>query len=203
MSDISGYILIGGTSSRMGRPKHLISFGGESLLERAVRELGQVCAPVAVIGSGVEPIEGIRHIADDVSISDSVSGPLVGLYTALSDSKTEWTAIVACDMPFVTAGLISFLAELADGSVDAVVPVQADGWPQPLCSLYKRSVCLPVSEKLVAEGRRGPRALLEHVRVRRVEFSELRQLTGSDSFFLNVNTPADLELAVRISGSEA
>lgn len=187
----------------MGTPKHLISFEGESLLERLVRELGRVCSSVAAIGSDADTVSGIRHFPDKVIVSESVSGPLVGVYTALLTSETEWVAVVACDMPFVTSELIRSLGDFAENSVDAVVPVDAAGSPQPLCALYKRSVCLPTSEKLIADGKRSPRSLLDKVRARNVEFSELRHLAGSDNFFLNMNTPADLELAVKLTRSPA
>jgi molybdopterin-guanine dinucleotide biosynthesis protein A len=82
------------------------------------------------------------------------------------------------------------LASLRDDS-EAVAPIQADGIPQPLCSLYRVEPCLQLAEELIKSRERKPIALLQSVRTRWVEFSELAGLENANSFFDNINTPAD------------
>jgi molybdopterin-guanine dinucleotide biosynthesis protein A len=78
---------------------------------------------------------------------------------------------------------------------DAIVPIQADGRPQPLCAFYRRKSCLLSAKQLIVEGEHKPRALLAKVRTRWVAFGELSDLPGAEDFFLNVNTPGDYERA--------
>jgi molybdopterin-guanine dinucleotide biosynthesis protein A len=78
---------------------------------------------------------------------------------------------------------------------DAVVPIQPDGRPQPLCAFYRRKSCLLPAKQLIAEGEHKPRALLAKVRTRFVDFRELSDLPGAEDFFLNVNAPGDYDRA--------
>jgi len=72
-----------------------------------------------------------------------------------------------------------------------VAPIQRDLVPQPLCTLYRVDACLEQAERLIKSGERKPIALLQSVRTRWVEFSELSKLAGANSFFANINTPED------------
>jgi molybdopterin-guanine dinucleotide biosynthesis protein A len=80
---------------------------------------------------------------------------------------------------------------------DAVVPIQQDGRPQPLAALYRVDPCLPRATELIEAGRRRPLHLLEAVNTRWVEFHELTNLTQSERFFVNINTPSDYDEAIR------
>jgi molybdopterin-guanine dinucleotide biosynthesis protein A len=82
-----------------------------------------------------------------------------------------------------------------EGAFDAIVPIQPDKRPQPLCAIYRRASCSAVVSQLIAEGEHKPRALLAKVRTRWVNFNEISDLPGAQEFFLNVNTPEDYELA--------
>ncbi len=113
-----------------------------------------------------------------------------GLHAAIAACHADWAAIVACDLPFVTGDL--FLRLLSYASVyEAVVPIQKDNRPQPLCALYRVDPCLRVAEKLIAGGERRPRVLLDSVHSMRVAFEKLADLPGSARFFDNINTPED------------
>jgi molybdopterin-guanine dinucleotide biosynthesis protein A len=138
MISVEGYVLAGGLSSRMGRKKANIMLGDTTLAERAVVALSAITGNVAVVGNIEvnEPL--VRVVPDEPAKSDS-RGAIVGLYSALRNAKTEWTAVLACDLPFVTSELVVRLARMAESLPDAacVVPVQPDGRTQPLCGIYR------------------------------------------------------------------
>lgn len=187
VSSISGFILVGGASSRMGTDKALLTFAGETFIERIATELSDVTDSIALVGRPDQNFNLKLPIVADVY---EHWGALGGIHGALSACQSPWALVVACDLPFVNRSLFAHLAELRE-NFDAVVPIQVDGRPQPLCALYARTPCLSQAEHLIKSGERKPLGLLQSVSTRWVRFSELEHLTGHDHFFDNINTPQD------------
>jgi molybdopterin-guanine dinucleotide biosynthesis protein A len=186
--DVEGFILAGGASSRMGEDKSRLRLGGRTFVESAALALGAVARRVSVVSSRPDAeSHGLPVVEDRLA----GLGALGGLHAALSSCGAEWAALLACDLPFVTGGLLARLASLRADALDAVVPFQEDGRPQPLCALYRARVCLVTIEELIRADELRPRVLLSRVRARRVAFGELKDLEGSARFFVNVNTPED------------
>jgi molybdenum cofactor guanylyltransferase len=129
---VAGFVLAGGRSSRMGRDKALLPYKCSTLLEHVAGEIYDAAGNVTVIG----PLEryaqfNLRVIPDVVADS----GPLAGLVTALRDSNTQKTLLVACDMPNVTSAMLRGLLSAAlDSDADAVVC--DTGRLHPLCAVY-------------------------------------------------------------------
>ncbi|MDX6484359.1 MAG: molybdenum cofactor guanylyltransferase, partial [Gaiellaceae bacterium] len=172
----------------MGEDKSRLRLGGRTFVEIAAGALATVASRVRIVGSrpGAES-HGLTVVRD---IHEGL-GALGGLHAALAACEAPWAAVVSCDLPFVTRELIERLASLRGDDVDAVAPVQDDGRPQPLCALYANARCLDAAEALIRAGELRPRALLQTVRTRWVQFEELSDLDGSELFFKNVNTRAD------------
>jgi molybdopterin-guanine dinucleotide biosynthesis protein A len=193
MTDIEGFILAGGLSSRMGSDKSRLRLGRRTFVEIAAGALAAVSNRVSVVGSragvGAHGLAVVRDVHEGL-------GALGGLHAALAACGAPWAAVVSCDLPFVTGELFARLASLRGADADAVAPLQEDGRPQPLCALYAPAVCLGAAEGLIRAGELRPRALLRTVRTRWVQFEELSGLEGSRLFFSNVNTPEDYGAAV-------
>lgn len=199
MFDVDSFILVGGASSRMGTDKSLLTFGSETAIERLDAELRALSSDVSLVGSRpVAAQPGLKRVPD----VHERWGALGGIHAALGACQAEWAVIVACDLPFVTRDLFWRLLLLKDQSgsepIEAVVPIQSDGRPQPLCALYHRASCFPEAERLISSGEHTPRALLAAVRTRWVESRELTDLPGAEHFFFNVNTPDDYRRAKEI-----
>jgi len=186
---IEGFILVGGKSRRMGTDKSRLVLGGQSFVERIARELSAVASSVSVVGdTTAEPKLPINiQVAPDVYPE---WGALGGVHAALTACSATWALVVACDFPFVTSTLFRSLARGRE-AFEAVAPIQKDGIPQPLCSLYRVEPCSRLAEQLIKSGERKPIALLQSVRTRWVLFSELSTLEGADCFLDNINTPED------------
>ncbi len=182
---IEGFILTGGASRRMGKDKATLLVHGETFVERIAQELAPLCPTVRLVGN--VPPSGRFETVTDVY---SGWGALGGVHAALNACSAEWALVVACDFPSITTELFQHLASLSEDSA-AVAPVQADGIPQPLCTLYRVEPCLGISTGLIESGERKPIALLQSVRTRWVSFSELSNLAGANHFFDNINTPED------------
>ena len=191
MNDVEAFILAGGASSRMGTDKSQLLIDRQTFTERISETLLKLTDSVTLVG---------RQL--DTSVLPSVPdvypqwGALGGLHAALTACKRDWAIVAACDLPFVTADLFSFLAALRLDH-EAVVPIQPDGRPQPLAALYRVDPCLQRATELIESGRRRPLDLLEAVKTRWVSFDEIRNLEQSERFFVNINTPSDYYEATR------
>ncbi len=199
MTDVEGFILIGGKSSRMGTDKAGLVLGAESFTEKIAAALSSITDVVRVVGAK-ETRGGVWASVMDVY---KEWGALGGLHAALDACRSPWAAVVACDLPFVTGELLARLASLRAGGLDAVIPVQEEGRPQPLCALYRARACLAAVEAMIRADELRPRLLLSRVRSRAVAFEELSSLRGSALFFSNVNTRGDYARALDAARARA
>lgn len=192
--EIAGYVLAGGTSSRMGRNKALLEFGGEPLILRMATLVESAGMKVTVIGPPelFAPM-GLDAIADD----EPGMGPLGGIATALGHSQAEWNLIVAVDMPRLTTEWLLFLVERAlRSSADVVLPRSERG-AEPLCGVYHRRCLGPMWAALergvrkVTDGLAGPPAC----RVEEIGRTEWIRFAPDGRLFENINTPAEYEQA--------
>ena len=132
---VFGGILIGGASSRMGRPKHLIPHAGKTWLERTAGVLRSVCAQVAILGAGEVPPE----LADCLRLSDApgLRGPLAGILAAMRWAPTRSWVMAACDLPALTAEALQWLQSTRRPGVWATLPrLRPDFPPEPLLAFY-------------------------------------------------------------------
>ena len=194
MQSIDGFILSGGHSRRMGRDKCELTLDGQTFVERISDRMAPVTNSITVVGKLVAQPR-LSQVADVYR----EWGALGGVHAALANCSSKWALVVACDFPFVTTDLFARMNALSAG-FDAVAPVQADGVPQPLCTLYRVDPCLAQAEQLIKSGERKPIALLQSVRTRWIAFDDVADLEGSVSFFCNINTPEDY---ARISTNES
>lgn len=186
---ISGAILAGGKSSRMGRDKAVLEIGGKRLLDRLVEGLGQIFPEVMIVADTQVPSAevGVPVVRDLIP----EKGALGGIYTATATATRPWVFVIACDMPFFNPRLIRHLASLR-GDWDAVVPYTND-W-EPLHALYAKT-CLPHMERQVHSGDLKIARFFPHVRVRRVDMEELAGYDPQGLSLFNMNTPEELAQA--------
>ena len=184
---MSGLVVCGGESTRMGFEKALIEVGGEPLVQRVARRLARVADPV-LLATGTPgrlgPL-GFPEVADE----RPRAGPLAGLSGGLAASTHELMAVVAVDMPLVSGDLLVLLASLHEDE-DAVVPISAHG-PEPLHALYSRRA-LPALRAALDGGTLSMRVVLKGLRVREVPEVEWRAADPTGRFALNVNRAEDL-----------
>ena len=206
IDQIQGFIFTGGGSSRKGRDKAQIEVGGKMLYERAAHALAEVCdGKIFLAGRNAADLNGktelaVNSVPDRRTKSANVpAASIVGLYSALINAKTEWIAVLACDLPFVTGDLIGMLGEQRSDYFDAMVPHQVDAKPRPLSALYHRERCLSVADDMLLAGEYKLRKFLSRLSTHYVDFDEIASLDGSIDFFLNVNDHADYLEARRIS----
>lgn len=181
----SAAILAGGRATRLGgRDKSALVVGGCTILSRQIAELSAVDRVDEILIAGGATHASARTIADIVP----GCGPLGGIHAALTEARHEVVFVVACDTPYPTAALITYLFELAT-NVDVVVPRTEHGY-HPLCAVYTRGCLDPIAQRLAA-GRLKVMDLFADVRTRSVPAADLARFGDPRQLFANVNTPAD------------
>ncbi len=197
------FILAGGKSERMGKEKALVELNRESLVNIAADKLKAAGAFKITVLAGTKT-NSLRPYFQHLNVIEDVSpelGAPGGILTALQKSETDAVFLMACDLPFVSKELIAFLQERFEQTgADAVVPVQPDSFKQTLCAFYRKSTCIVPFQAEILRSDLTPsvRSMIERVNAEFVEYEEIADLEGASDFFLNLNTPMDLEHAREI-----
>lgn len=197
--DTSGIILAGGKGRRLGcrdKASEIINHG--RLLERVVSSLSFLDSIIVVTGDLRQVLPGLKSTPPLKVVADVYpgKGPLGGIYSGLEASGTPRNLVVACDMPFLNQGLLSYLIEVSD-KFDVVVLRLGEAL-EPLHAVYSKS-CLDPIERLLAKGTLNIRQLFDMVSVRYVTAEEIDRFDPEHLSFFNINTLHDLELARKIS----
>jgi molybdopterin-guanine dinucleotide biosynthesis protein A len=197
----AGIILAGGQSRRMdGSDKALLRFGDRSLIEHKVERLGGWFSEVIIVGNGRQAYDypGVKVVHDE----QEGCGPLMGLYSGLKGTDSDLNFLTACDMPFENKRLIRLLMETAGAEEADVAAPEVNGYWEPMAAVYHRRV-LPVVERYLAEGQRKLVSFFREVRVRRIDEETIKAVDPELLSFVNINTPEDLEQALRICAGAA
>lgn len=145
-----GCVLIGGSSSRMGRPKHLLRHGGETWLELTVHKLLTRVDTVVLSGRGEipRPLASLP-VVDDVP---GIRGPLAGVMAVFRWRPEVSWLVSACDLPYLDTGALDWLLSWRGPGVRAVLPdLRNNGQVEPLLAYYD-CLCRELLEELVAGG---------------------------------------------------
>jgi molybdenum cofactor guanylyltransferase len=197
-TQVSGFVLAGGKSTRMGQDKAALQLNGSTLLERALAILRSVCHHVGILGRS-ELYGGLATVYEDIFPG---CGPLGGIHAALSNSQTDYNLIIAVDTPFLQPEFLSYMAERAVSAGAVVTTPEIDGYTQPLCAIYA-SAFLPIAERALKLGNYKITPLFPREQTLVIKEPELRQFAFAAEMFENLNTPEDMERARRrFSGSQ-
>ncbi|MCA1023234.1 molybdenum cofactor guanylyltransferase [Halobacillus litoralis] len=184
---MGGAVLNEGGSTRMGRDKGAMMLGGTRVLERILSRLGE-WTPVLVINQ-----RETHPVYPTVKEQFDQAGPLGGIHAVLNHAEKEWTAVTACDTPFLSAEVYDHLLKYTDPQTDAVIPVY-NGRRHPLSGLYNKR-CVHTLSTFVQNGGRKVDDFLEKVGTKEVhEFSSISS-DVLDRHFFNMNTPEDYDKA--------
>ena len=198
---ITGVILAGGASSRMGSNKALLPHKGGRFIESIYRELNDIFPEVILVTNNPDQYAFLpcRKVPD---IFEGM-GALAGIHAGLAQSSNPAVFTVACDMPHLDPWLIRHIANRGVGC-DVVLPRSNSGY-EPLHALYREG-CLPVMEECLARGKRRIVSILPQLRVREIAAAEVARFDPGFDSFSNINTPQeyfDLRNARKTQSSEA
>jgi molybdopterin-guanine dinucleotide biosynthesis protein A len=204
MNDLTLIINAGGQSRRMGTDKALLPVPPHNLplIAHIAARLAPLSASHLVVVTNDIVLPHLAQLPDTaIFVPDSYpdTGTLGGIATGLRHAQ-GWAAVVACDLPLVSAALFAMFAALAGEQEngqdrwDAIVPV-VGGYEEPLHALYHRR-CLPAIEARLAAGQRRVISFMPDVRTRYVPEDQLRALDPDLKSFFNTNTPQEWDQAL-------
>ena len=198
---VTGVILAGGKSRRMGENKALMRLGDDSLIGHVIRCLHDVTDELLLVTNS--PTE-YAHL--DVPMHSDIlpdAGALGGIYTGLTYASHDAVLCVGCDNPFLVPNLLNYLVSVL-AEYDAVIPythketrAHSDDTQitlQTLCAAYSKR-CLPIIELMLRESELRVHALQERAHIKRVSPEVWREFDPEGMSFFNINTPEDFERA--------
>lgn len=190
--EVTGVLLAGGKSRRMGEDKRHLVVGEQTLLERGLAVLQASFREIlVVIAQDSPPLNIDARVVRDL-VADC--GSLGGLYTGLTQATTPYIFVVACDMPFLNQTVIAqFTSQRATADI---VMAKLDARLHPMHALYSKR-CVPALEAMIQARQLKIQEIVSQssLRVRYVTEGDLLTIDPSGRSFYNVNTVADLEAA--------
>ncbi|MBI2167007.1 MAG: molybdenum cofactor guanylyltransferase [Candidatus Omnitrophica bacterium] len=185
--DLTGIVVAGGKSSRMGRDKAFLDWQGRPLIQAVVESLAGHVSEIIVVAKEKEKFK-FQFERETLLVADRFPyfSPLVGIATGLFYSRTELNFVLACDMPQVKMRVVKRLCESME-DFDAVLPRSSYGL-EPLCAVYRKSA-LGVFEARIRRGSLSVRDALEDLRIKVVPWDE--ESREEPLVFMNLNTPAE------------
>ena len=183
--NITGIVLAGGKSSRMGSDKGMIMLNGKKFIQHILKALSPNVDEIIIIANNTNYDDlGYKVYIDLIK----ERGPLAGIYTGLTESKTEKNLIVSCDIPFITSDLIKHIIDNSD-SAEITVPV-FNGNIEPLCGVYSKSITDKIYSLLLKDELKMHN-VLNYFTTNKIEILNGEKLYAKN-LLVNINTPAEL-----------
>jgi len=197
--EIAAYVLAGGGSTRFGRDKALVEFAGKPMLARTVELIRGVTDDAKIVAAPGKYAEFGVTIVEDRWPGE---GPLGGIVTALlytqnNEPDCVWNLILSCDMPFLTADWVMFLAKrAAESAAQVVLPHSAHG-PEPLCAAWRTDARAAIQDQF-EKGVRKVTAAIGRLKSEVLDERDWKRFDSAGRLFWNMNTASDYEDARRI-----
>jgi molybdopterin-guanine dinucleotide biosynthesis adapter protein len=199
--ELTGVLLAGGASTRMGTEKADLQFLNRPLLPELVDRMSAACSGGVIVvrraGQTLPALPAAARVVDDLLPERAALG---GLFTGLALAETPFVFLAACDMPLLSTASIEGLRTLPPPTADVLLPIR-DGHSEPTHAVYGHR-CLGAIKRALLAGEYGMGRWLGSIRVERIPESRWRLFDAGGLSFLNVNTPEDLARAEGLAGAE-
>lgn len=192
---VTGLILSGGKSKRMGRPKAFLPYEGSTVIGHIVHEIKDLFNEVFIVANEVESFEDLG--VDVVKDILPHRGPLGGILSGLMTSSNHYAFVMACDMPLIDKRLVRELVSRRQDN-DVVVLSHPQGI-EPLFGVYSKNCIKPLEESLFA-GNLSVQDFLSGLKAGIYEWMPERQDAEALPPFFNINTPQDYSRVIARAG---
>jgi len=183
---VTGIILAGGVSSRMGKDKGLCEFKGKPLVNHAIEVLVPLCNTILISSNNIIGYEsfGFQVVADEFK----GIGPIGGIYSSLRKSATKHNLVISCDTPFINMELLKYILSNSD-NYDVVVPEHGNSFIEPLAAFYSSEIISHLESSIEKKDYK----LMNFFKKVRFKSIRVDNIPGySINLFKNLNTPEEL-----------
>ncbi|WP_353096962.1 molybdenum cofactor guanylyltransferase [Tissierella praeacuta] len=183
-------ILAGGKSSRMGFDKQFLKINEKRLMNLVIKKLEEEFDEVIIVTNKPEEYSGFsQKIRTDIF---KEMGPLGGIHSGLMEASSEYSFVIACDMPNINMEYIRYMREIInDKEIDACVTLNKNNI-EPLHGFYSKGIIKDI-EKHLLSNRRSINSLITKLNTHYVRESEFIKFSSNKEIFKNLNTKEDLE----------
>lgn len=175
---ITGIILAGGQSSRMGTDKGFLKLYGSTFAERIIKTMKPFVNDILIVSNNSN-YDAFKHKRVEDSIENS--GPLAGLYTGLYHSETPYNLVLSCDIPYIHGNVLNQLIEGVDETLE-VIQIESEGKSMPLVAIYKKQ-CVHRCLELLQHGERRLQVAVEGFKTKTIPLDP-----SLGHFVKNINT---------------
>lgn len=180
--NVTGIILAGGKSSRMGTDKSLLKYNQLTFIENIIQQLSPLVDEIMIISNTIEhDLYGVTRIADEVEDY----GPVAGIYTGLKASKTDHSIVVSCDVPKVDTDLFKTLLSKKH-CIFEVIQFCYEDKTTPLTAVYHKK-CFNVFQLAINNKIQKLRFVVKQLHTKTITADE-----NTGAKLANINTPKDL-----------
>lgn len=185
-SSITGIVLAGGKSSRIGSDKGFLMLDGKCFMEHIINSLKPLVSDILIVSDNPNyDVFGHKRIED--VIKDS--GPVAGIYSGLCASETAYNLVLSCDVPLIKTEILVKLIEAIDDTSE-VIQVESNNRMMPLIALYKKATT-DVFKNALDNDERRLQIVLNLLKTKNILLESHEIYTT-----INVNTPNELKIIV-------
>jgi molybdopterin-guanine dinucleotide biosynthesis protein A len=182
IKDITGLIIAGGKSTRMGSDKGLLIFNNRSFMSHIIAAVKPLVTDIIIVSNNSAYDQfGYKRVEDLIENA----GPLAGLYSGLYHSKTKYNLVLSCDVPLINSLVLSQLIDEFEEEID-VIQIQSQNQTMPLIAIYKKD-CFNKFKKLLLEGEKRLQIAVEQLNTKTIVID-----SEMDRYVKNINTVKDL-----------
>ena len=176
--NITGILLAGGQSSRMGSDKGFLNLKGSTFAERIIKTMKPFVGDIIIVSNNPDyDVFNYKRVEDIIENS----GPLAGLYTGLYHSETKYNLVLSCDVPYINGNVLNQLIEGVDDTLE-VIQIESKGQTMPLVAIYKKQ-CLHRCLDLLQHGERRLQVAVEGFKTKTILLDP-----GLEKYVKNINT---------------
>lgn len=180
---ITGIILAGGKSTRMGSDKGFVTYNNKPFIQHIIDALQPLVDEIIIVSNNDDyDVFGLKRVNDIIENT----GPLAGLYTGLHHSKTEINLILSCDIPLINQGILEQLISHENKEID-VVQTESKGKTMPLIALYNKR-CASTCLSLLESGEKRLRILIKNLKSKTIVLDNTQE-----KYTANINSQSDLK----------
>jgi molybdopterin-guanine dinucleotide biosynthesis protein A len=199
---MSAIVVAGGVSKRFGQDKGLIKLAEKPLILYVMDTVALVVDEiVVVVNSKAQERKFLRVVKQKARVvidNAAVQTPLVGALAGFETIQSEYSLLLACDTPFLSAEILRLLLDICINK-SAVIPRWANGDIEPLQAGYHAKTVAKAAKAALGSGKLDMRSMITEMQnIRYISTTVLQQFDPKLITFFNLNTPNDLKKAEAI-----